>query len=190
MTRLLLWLFPSAWRTRYGDELLDLVADTGLSPRVVIDIARAGIAERVRAVRGAIAGGVSMTFGPAWRHPTAWAVVGLIALLPIVFVLAVSLFPPYQIARAGLEDVANSLRSWLNTNRLADLIVLSLPAIAAFFAGVPLVRIGFTRIDGGSEASLSVRLRALNVVVVVAALGVGSVLVLHILFESVMQVGA
>ncbi len=86
--------------------------------------------------------------------------------------------------------MVNSLHSWLNTNRVADLLLLSLPAIAALFAGVPLVRIGFSRVDGGSEASLSVRLRALNVVVVVAALAVGSLLVLHILFESVMQVGA
>jgi len=184
MTRLLLYLYPRAWRARYGDELLDLVSDTGLSQRVALDIARAGITERVRAARSAITGGVSMSFGPAWRHPTAWAVVGLIALLPIAFVLAISVIPPYQIARAGLEGVVNSLHSWLNTNRLADMLLLSLPAVAALLAGVPLVRIGFSRVDGGSEASLSVRLRALNVVVVVAALAVGSVLVLHMLFET------
>ena len=130
-----------------------------------------------------------MTFGPAWRHPTAWAVVGLVALLPILFVLALSLVPPYQIARAGLDTFVDSMHSWLNTNRAVDMFLVSLPAIAALIAGIPLVRIGFARVDGAPEASLSVRLRALNIVVVTAALAVGGVLVLHILFESVMQVG-
>ena len=94
------------------------------------------------------------------------------------------------IARAGLDGVVGSLQSWLNTTRWADLALV----LAA----------GTRRIHGRSSAgapgldscrrifgsSLSVRLRALNVIVVVAALAIGSLLVGHILFESVMQVGA
>jgi hypothetical protein len=190
MNRLLLRLFPRAWRARYGEELLDLVSDSGLTPRAAADIARAGLVERVRATRSALLGGVSMTFGPAWRHPTAWAFVGLVALVPMMLFIAMSFATDYQLARAGLDGFAISVQSWLNTNRLADLVLVSLPAIAALFAGVPLVRLGVNHIDGSSEVSLSVRLRALNVVVVVVALGIGSLLVGHILFESVMQVGA
>ena len=49
MTRLLLRFFPAAWRARYGEEVADLVTDTGLTPRVAADLARAGTAERVHA---------------------------------------------------------------------------------------------------------------------------------------------
>ena len=57
-------------------------------------------------------------------------------------------------------------------------------------AAVPLVRLGMTRVDGSSEVSLSVRLRALNVIVVIVALAIGALLIGHIVFESVLQLGA
>jgi hypothetical protein len=189
MTRLLLRLFPAAWRTRYGDELLDLISDTGLTPRAVADIARAGLAERVRATRSALIGGASMTFGPAWRHPTAWAAAGAVILIPTLAFVALSMLT-YQFGIGGLAIVTDPLNTWLNSQRVVDLALLLLPAAAALMAGVPLVRLGASRVDGASELSLSVRLRALNVVVVVVALAIGSLLVGHILFESVMQVGA
>ena len=181
-------IYPAAWRARYGDELVELVADTGLSSRALLDIVRAGLAERARAARTALIGGISMTFGPAWRHPTAWASIGAIVLLPTLFFVVISMLT-YQFGFTGLAGFADPINSWLNSQRILDLLLVLTPAIAAFLAGVPLVRIGFSRVNGGSEASLSVRLRALNVVVVAAALAVGSLLVLHILFESVMQVG-
>lgn len=130
-----------------------------------------------------------MTLGPAWRHPTAWAAIAAIVLLPtLVFVLMSIL--TYQLGVTSLAGVADPLNSWLNSQRIADLLLVLSPGVAAFFAGVPLVRLGANRNDGGSEVSLSVRLRAVNVVVVVAALAVGSLLVGHILFELVMQVGS
>jgi len=42
----------------------------------------------------------------------------------------------------------------------------------------------------GREAHLGIRLRAANVIVGVLAFGIGGLLLWHILFESVMQVGA
>ena len=47
MKRLLLRLYPAAWRRRYGDELDQLVEDVGLRPSVVLDLARNGLRERV-----------------------------------------------------------------------------------------------------------------------------------------------
>ena len=190
MNRWLLRLFPAAWRARYGEELLDLVDETGMTPRVAADVARAGVAERARATREALTGGVSMIVGPAWRHPTAWAVVAAVLLLPVIFFLILSVATPYQAARAGLGDLATSVQTWLNTSRFADLLLVLSPAIAALVAAVPLIRIGYTHVDGSSEASLSVRLRAANVIVVVVGLGIACFLVGHILFESVMQVGS
>ena len=47
--RALLRLYPRAWRERYGDEFLALIADGGLSWRVVVDVIGAAGVERVRA---------------------------------------------------------------------------------------------------------------------------------------------
>jgi hypothetical protein len=189
MTRLLLRLFPAAWRARYGEELLDLVNDTGLTPRGAADIARSGLSERVRSARAAISGGASMTLGPAWRHPTAWAVIGLLTLVPLLSFLGFSVLTPYQLARLGLTDFANSLNGILNRLRYLDLLLVALPALAVVIAGLPLLRVRVTRVDGSSEASVSVRVRGLNVLVVVVGMLFGGLLIGHIVFESVMQVG-
>jgi hypothetical protein len=188
MTRLLLRFFPRAWRERYGDELIDLVADTGLTPRAAADIARSGVRERARSANEALDGGVQMILGPAWRHPTAWAVVGAIVLIPTAFFVVLSMLV-YQFGVTGLSAVADPINAWLNSQRYLDLALVVSPAIAAFFAGVPLVRIGLTRSASGSEASLAVRLRVANLAVVMVGLAIASLLVLHIVFESVMQVG-
>src|SRR5689334_471332 len=118
MTRVLLRLYPGAWRARYGDELVALVDDTGLTPRVAVDLARAGTKERARAARAALIGGTSMTFGPAWRHPTAWAVAGAIVVLPTLAFLILS-------ALGTRAPVADDL---LNSQRYLDLALVLLPA--------------------------------------------------------------
>lgn len=179
MIRLLLLFFPAAWRARYGEELKDLVSDTGVTPRVAADLARAGTAERMRAARAALSGGTSMIFGPAWRHPTAWAVAAFVVLLPTLTIIVL----------AALQTNVPSVNSLLNSQRYLDLALVVAPGVAALLAGVPLIRLGINHVDGGSEASLSVRLRAANVTVFVLGLGVACLLVGHILFESVMQVG-
>jgi len=120
-----------------------------------------------------------MIVGPAWRHPTAWAVAGALFLLPMLIALVLAHFA-----------IANPLNDLLVSQRVLDLALVLSPALAAVLAAVPLIRLGYTHVDGTSEASLSVRLRAANVVVVVVGLGIACFLVGHILFESVMQVGS
>jgi hypothetical protein len=39
----LVWLYPDAWRKRYGDEFVALVEDIGPSPGLVLDVAVAAI---------------------------------------------------------------------------------------------------------------------------------------------------
>ena len=53
LARALLRLYPRAWRARYGDEFLALVADTGLSWRTLVDVSSAALVERARAIAGA-----------------------------------------------------------------------------------------------------------------------------------------
>ena len=72
--RLLLRCYPAAWRRRYGAELLDLLSEDPLTPRVVLDVAASGLTLRFRAARAALKGDTVVTIRPAWRHPTAFAV--------------------------------------------------------------------------------------------------------------------
>jgi hypothetical protein len=52
LARALLRLYPLEWRERYGDELLALVIEFGLTWRSAFDIVRAAIVERVRTLIG------------------------------------------------------------------------------------------------------------------------------------------
>ena len=50
LARALLRLYPRTWRARYGDELLALIADTGLTWRSMLDVVAAASVERARAL--------------------------------------------------------------------------------------------------------------------------------------------
>lgn len=38
VVRVLVGLYPAAWRARYAEELLGLIEETGTGPRVVLDL--------------------------------------------------------------------------------------------------------------------------------------------------------
>jgi len=189
MIRFLLRLFPTAWRDRYGEELVALVDDTGLDAGTVADVARAGVNERARSARAAIAGGGTMTIGPAWRHPTLWAAVGLLVLVPTMTFVLLSMLT-YQLGLSGLAATMEPVNRWLDSQRLADLVLVAAPGIAFIVAAAPLVRLTLATADGEPSATLGLRLRAINLVVASLALAVGALLVGHIVWEAVLQQGA
>ena len=130
-----------------------------------------------------------MLIGPAYRHPSRLAVLALIVLAPtLVFVLGSLL--AYQLGIQALVPPMESANAVLNGQRFLDLLLIVSPAIALCLAVVPLVRLDFRSSDVGREAVVGLRLRAGNVVVGLVALAVGGVIVWHIVFESVMELGA
>jgi hypothetical protein len=190
VTRWLLRIYPRAWRDRYGEELDQLVADTGgLRLGTGMDLINGGLRERGRAIRNALSGGGGMTIGPAYRHPTGLALLALVVLAPVlVFVLGSIL--TYQLGFGALQPPLDSINQWLTSApRLVDLMLVISPAIALCLAAAPLLRFEVTSSESGREAHLGVRLRAANVVVCVLALGIGVLLAWHIVFESVMEAG-
>jgi hypothetical protein len=54
--RLLLGLYPDAWRERYGEELSALLEETGTGPRVALDTARGAVVAHLRDVPRAAPG--------------------------------------------------------------------------------------------------------------------------------------
>jgi hypothetical protein len=187
--RLLLRLYPRAWRARYGAELTDLVAHTGLGPRSVLDITRAAAHERGRELDAALTGGATMTLGPAWRHPTSFALTAAVLLTPTaVFVLGSLVV--YQLGVTALSGPMGSANDWLTAQpRIVDLFLVLAPLAAAFVALVPLLRFELRVVDGIREVGFGVRLKWLNLAIGVVGLGIGALLVWHIIVESVLQVG-
>jgi hypothetical protein len=186
--RRLVGLYPAAWRRRYGEELTELVEATGFTPRTAVDLVRGAARERIRAVRASLLGGASMAFPRAWRHPNGWAVAGLAVLSPTLVFVAASI-AAYQLGVTSLLAVTEPLTAWLATARLADLVLVLAPAVALALAVVPLVRVQLPSDSSSPEVIVSIRLRALNVGVALVALGLGALLVWHIVYESVMEVG-
>lgn len=187
--RLLLHCYPPAWRNRYGDELLELMSDVPLTPRALIDVASSGLALRVHAARRVLQGDTLMTIRPAWRHPTAFAVVGALLILPTLFLVASSLLA-YELDLGAVRDFVAPIQAALTSVRAVDLLLVLAPALAAVAAIAPLLRLGWERRDGTLQAVVTVRALALNVSVGLLAIGLGGVLVWHIVVESVLQAGA
>jgi len=187
--RLLLHCYPAAWRARYGDELLELLSDVPLTPSTLLDVASTGLALRRHAVRRALQGDTVMTIRPAWRHPTAFAVVGALLILPTFFFVASSLLA-YELDLAAVRDVVAPIQASLTSIRAVDLLLVLAPALAAVAAIAPLLRLGWERRDGTLQAVVTVRALALNVAVGLVAIGLGGLLVWHIVVESVLQAGA
>jgi hypothetical protein len=179
---LVLRAFPASWRKRYGDELRQLVADVGLSLPIALDLVRAGIVERGRAMHVSLNGGISMVVGPAWRHPTGLAVTALFLLLPSALFVALSILA-YQVGVAALAQAMDPLSRWLQSQPLADLVILAGPPLALALAALPLVRLDLRASETGREAVVAVRMRIANTIVSMLALAVGSVLVAYFFAE-------
>jgi hypothetical protein len=189
MIRLLLSLYPRTWRERYGEELADLIDDTGLTPRVALDVLRGAAVERATTARLALAGGGTMVIGPAWRHPQVWAVAALLVLAPTLAFVLLSILA-YQLGATGLIALMEPVTRWMQSVRVVDLVLVVSPVIALFVAMAPLIRLELRSADSGREAVVGLRLKGLNVAVGLLALLIGGLLLGHIVFESVLQVGA
>jgi hypothetical protein len=129
-----------------------------------------------------------MTIGPAWRHPTAFAVIGAVLLLPTFAFVGASLLA-YELGvdpvRGVIESVSEAMARW----RVVDLLLVAAPPLAFVAALAPLLRFGVERRDGALEAVVAVRARLLNVVIGLVALLLAGLLTWHIVVESVLQAG-
>ena len=130
-----------------------------------------------------------MTIGPAWRHPTAFALFGALLLLPTFAFVGMSVLA-YQLGIDPIRALADPVQEALQRMRPIDLALVAAPPLAFIAALAPLVRVGVDRRDGGLEAVIAIRARALNVVIGLLALALAGMLVWHIVFESVMEAGA
>jgi hypothetical protein len=187
--RLLLLAYPASWRRRYGAELAELVNDVGLGPRVAVDLVRGGLAQRLRQATAILSGGANVVIGPAWRHPTAWAVAAGIIVIPTgLFItgslLAYGLESPAM--RPVMDEIAAALAEW----RAIDAFLVLAPAVALLAAVAPLLRLERRAGEGGVEAVIGVRLRLANLAVTGVALALAAVLAWYFVGEVLLGAGA
>ncbi len=188
MRRLLIRLYPARWRRRYADELIDLLDATGVTPWIAVDVLRGALVEHGRAWRSRVREGSQMTFHFAWRHPGAWALVGALLLAPTLLFVAASALA-HEVGAPGLAAAVEPALDAVNAWRPLDLLLVVAPAVAVLAAVLPLLRLELRAGEGGTEAIVAVRVRAANVVVILAGLALGGFLLAHIVSESVLQVG-
>jgi hypothetical protein len=135
------WLvnrYPRPWRERYGEELLALLDDSGLRWGDILDLARALVVERARAL-----------IEPA-DHPTlAAAIIGVATYLQAL-VLAILAYGVAQVARAATGPLP---ARWSTIGQLivaATLLASFVPIIAAYVRDPSKVSTGQVRVGGGT----------------------------------------
>jgi hypothetical protein len=138
LASVLLRLYPRAWRARYGDEFLALVADTGLSWRAALDVAVAAGLERMRAIAALIGGEDPAALSAAPRRVRE-ALFDFAAFAAVVCLTVLALGQagaPYPVWNWWLIV----LLSWLDeqTGRLADRFERMVFALRWFLAALAL----------------------------------------------------
>ena len=152
--RVLLRLYPRAWRQRYGDEVLALIADGGLSWREVADVIGAAGVERARAIVALVRNELdpetsppqflSIPFREAVRESGLF--IGLMATMVGVLMLAGLARPPWVWWYFTITNgtIASSMTarpdsSWAERASLSflwNVLAVMLVGLARLFAGV------------------------------------------------------
>jgi hypothetical protein len=189
----LLRLYPPAWRARYGAEMAELLDELPSGPGIAIDLVRGAGQAHLQAATDRMAsslqtaGGPPMTTQPLQRHPTALAILALVLAAPTILMVAAS-FLAYQVGLPALAATIEPLMKALDDlPRIVDLWLLGAPFLAFLIAAAPLFGASLGRVDGELRLTLAFRPRLLNVVIALVALGVGGMLVAHIVAEFVLE---
>lgn len=186
----ILRLYPSAWRRRYGEELSDLLDELPSTPATTIDLLRGAARLHMRALLDRVAprllatGGPPMLTHPLQRHSTAWALLAVLIAAPTAIFVTLS-FLAYQLELPGMQAWLEPFMDGLQqAPRIVDFLLLAAPFLAFLVAVLPLVGLRVERVDGELRATLALRARMLNLVVLAACVVVAGVLVNYLLVES------
>lgn len=180
--RTLLRCYPASWRSRYGEEVQDLVEATDASLGDAVDLARGALREHLN-------GGPQMRFELARRHPGAFAAAAAIVMAPTVAIVALSIIG-HELGVSAVASAVDPIVVAVTAPRIIDLALVVAPLIALLLAALPLLDLRLEREDGAPALAIRVRAIPANVVVSVIALLAGVALVGHIVTESVLEVGA
>jgi hypothetical protein len=191
--RPILRLYPAAWRRRYGEELSELIDELPSSTATTLDLLRGALTLHIRglldqvAPRLVSAGGPPMPTHPLQRHPTAWALIAALIAAPTVIFVTLSFFA-YQLRVPGMEAWMQPGIDWLQqAPKIVDLFLLGAPFLAFLLAALPLIGLRLERVDGELRATISLRARSLNLIVLGLCVVFGGFLVSHLIVEFLFE---
>lgn len=187
IARACLWLYPGAWRDRYGDELAALVEESDARGLDLVDLALVGIGLRLSSLRSAD-GGFSMIIGPASRHPTGFAIGALAVMLPTLSFVTLSLLG-HELGITGIAERVDPVISAVTATRLVDVALVVAPAVSLALAIAPLVELRLDGVRGRRVATVGLQLRTGNLAVAAMAVTAGALLAWHLLVETVLHAG-
>lgn len=151
MIRLLLRLYPPAWRARYGDELLDLLETTGgLTPNRAVDMLGQALRARAQSARRWVTAGGPQAGNWSWRATPWVAVFAFIALLPAALYASFGL--AFTVLAVPVDPYVPLVRAALSTLPMEPALAV-LPAAGLALVGFPLVVA--TRNSGGLSKRLA-----------------------------------
>jgi hypothetical protein len=177
--RVVIGLYPRAWRHRYAAEMRDLVDDTDAGIGDVVNLA-AGAA-RQHAI-----GGAPMRYEPAHRHPSAFAIGALAVLAPTLAFVTLSLIG-HELGVTPVASAVDPLIETVTAPPILDLALVLGPLVAAALAALPVVDLRSERGAEGRMLAMRLRVLPMNLAVVALAVLVGGALVAHMIAESALH---
>jgi hypothetical protein len=175
-------LYPRRWRARYELELRGLIDEMDPDANDAVDLAAS-------AVREHLAGGTTMRFEPAYRHPFAFAATALVLMGPTLLFVLLSIVG-HELGFSAVAAVVDPVLVAITRPRAVDLALVIAPAIALLLAVLPLLDLGLERDDRTPTVAIRVRALPSNLAVAGIAALLGAALVAHIVAESVLHAGA
>lgn len=168
LMRLALWLYPGAWRGRYGAEVSQLIDDGRARPVDLVDlVARAPLGATLR-------GEASIMNRQLSAHPIRLALVALAITFPTAILVCVAVLKYVLDVPGPFDSIEPSVTPFV-THPISETILILAPYIAFALAILPFARLRLEWRDARLAASA-------QAAVPLACLLVGAVSALLIVF--------
>lgn len=158
LMRLAMWLYPDAWRRRYGPEVRELIEDGRAHPADLVDlVTRAPFAATLRGVASTMNGHLA-------AHPIRLALVALAITLPTAIFVGVAVLK-YLLGVPGPFDAIEPTVTPFITHPIGETILVLAPYVAFILAVMPFARLRLGWREGGLAASAEAAVPLTNLVV-------------------------
>ncbi|HUQ78056.1 MAG TPA: hypothetical protein VM427_04190 [Patescibacteria group bacterium] len=177
LMRLVLFLYPSAWRKRYGAEINQLINDGRTSRADLVDL----VAHVP--IRSTIQGEASTMTRYLSAHPVAAGSIAFLVMIPSAALVAGSLLKYIGGISAPFDAIEPAMTPLL-ASPMGDKLLLLAPCAAFALAILPFARLRVGRRHGRLAASGEVALPFLNVAVGLVAAALVAIMGLYGLAEN------
>lgn len=175
--------YPAWWRTRYGDEFAEVLAQERAGLSVLTNVIVHGLGVRFLRRRAHSTNGGGLMSLTANRRAGGLALLALAVMLPTAVLVGAAVLK-YVVGVAGPFDALEPTMTPIVTHPIGETFFVLAPYVALLLAAVPVSRLRFAWQTGRMSAKLEISAPALNVIVVVASLVLAAFMVLYWVAEN------